>query len=41
MSMAQVAELSGFSDRLNFLRSFKACTGSSPTKYKASIIPKG
>lgn len=41
MNMTQVAELSGFSDRRNFLRSFKAYTGLSPTEYKSNIIPKG
>jgi two-component system response regulator YesN len=41
LSMAKVAEMSGFADRRYFLRAFKAYTGKSPTAYKNSIIIKG
>lgn len=41
MSITQIAELSGFSDRRNFLRAFSAYVNMSPSEYKASIITKG
>lgn len=41
MSITQIAELSGFSDRRNFLRAFGAYVNMSPSEYKASIITKG
>lgn len=41
LSIAQIAELSGFSDRRNFLRAFSSYTNMSPSEYKASIISKG
>lgn len=34
--VSQIAEMSGFSDRRNFLRTFKAYTGMSPAEYKKS-----
>ena len=40
MSVSQIAALSGFTDRRNFLRSFKDYTGTSPSEYKSSIILK-
>ena len=41
MSISEIAELSGFSDRRNFLRAFASYTSMSPSEYKASLIPKG
>lgn len=41
LNVAQIAALSGFSDRRYFLRAFKAYTNQSPSEYKNSIILKG
>lgn len=41
LNIAQIAALSGFSDRRYFLRAFKAYTNMSPSEYKNSIILKG
>lgn len=40
LNIAQIAELSGFSDRRYFLRAFKTFTKQSPSEYKNSVLLK-
>lgn len=41
LSMAEIAEMSGYHDSRYFARSFKTFFGMTPTEYRASKIPQG
>ncbi len=41
LSVMQIAEMSGFSDKRYFHRAFKSCTGMTPQDYKKSVVIKG